>query len=77
MATAHHEDGSRSAFGPTITPRRTCMPGRVETWLIRILSREVIEVRRMKPADIVRAVRIVAANEALLMQAWRDIHGET
>lgn len=77
MATVHREDGFTFRIWSNDHP-----PPHVHAWkggemaIIRILTREVVEVRGIKPADVVRAVRIVAANEAMLVEAWRDIHGE-
>lgn len=36
---------------------------------------DVVKVREMKATDVVRAVRIVMANQEKLMQAWEEIHG--
>jgi hypothetical protein len=77
MATAHREDGfTFRIWSNDHTPPHVHAWQGGEMAIIRILTREVIEVRGMKPPDVVRAVRIVAENEALLLQAWRDIHGE-
>ena len=36
----------------------------------------VREVRGMKPADVVRAMRIVEVNREVILAEWRRLHGE-
>lgn len=36
---------------------------------------DIVKVRDMKPVDVIRAVRMVMANEEKLTQAWEEIHG--
>jgi hypothetical protein len=77
MATVHRENG----FGLRIWPNDHS-PQHVHAWKAGGMAKielvdgfGIVKVRTMKPMDVVRAVRIVMANEDTLMQAWEEIHG--
>jgi hypothetical protein len=77
MATAHREDGFEFRIWPN-----DHSPPHVHAWKGGGMAKielvdgfDVVKVREMKPMDVVRAVRIVMANEDKLMQAWEEIHG--
>lgn len=77
MATVHRESGFEFRIWPN-----DHTPPHVHAWkaggMVKIELVDgfgIVKVRGMKGADVVRAVRIVMANEEKLMQAWEEIHG--
>jgi hypothetical protein len=77
MATVHRENGFEIRIWPN-----DHAPPHVHAWKAGGMAKielvdgfEILKVREMKPVDVVRAVRIVMANEEKLMQAWEEIHG--
>jgi hypothetical protein len=49
---------------------------RAGTQVVITLSPIAVErVHRMRPADVVKAVRIVEAHRRMLLRKWREIHG--
>lgn len=77
MATAHREDGFEFRIWSN-----DHAPPHVHAWKaggmakIELTGYAVVKVRHMGAADVIRAVRIVAANRNKLMKAWRETHGE-
>jgi hypothetical protein len=76
MATVHRENGFEFRIWPN-----DHTPPHVHAWKAGGTAKielvdgfSVVKVREMKPVDVVRAVRIVIANEAQLIQAWGEIH---
>ncbi len=57
------------------------LPAHVHVWLaggeivINIASLEIISVEDMKRREAAKAVAIVEANQAYLLERWREIHG--
>jgi hypothetical protein len=77
MATAHREDGFELRIWPNDhTPPHVhaCKAGGMAK-IELVDGFDVVKVRKMKPLDVVRAVRIVMANEEKLIRAWEEIHG--
>jgi hypothetical protein len=77
MATAHREDGFEFRIWPN-----DHTPPHVHAWKAGGMAKielvdgfDVVKVREMKATDVVRAVRIVMANQDKLMRAWEGIHG--
>jgi hypothetical protein len=77
MATAHRENGFEFRIWPN-----DHTPPHVHAWKAGGMAKielvdgfGIVKVRDMKGMDVVRAVRIVMANEEKLMQAWEEIHG--
>lgn len=76
MATVHRENGFEFRIWPN-----DHTPPHVHAWKAGGMAKiellggfAVVKVREMKPVDVIRAVRIVIANEQTLLQAWREIH---
>lgn len=76
MATVHRENGFEFRIWPN-----DHAPPHVHAWKAGGMAKielvdgfGVVKVREMKPIDVIRAVRIVIANEARLIQAWGEIH---
>jgi hypothetical protein len=77
MATVHRESGFEFRIWPN-----DHTPPHVHAWKAGGMAKielvggfGIVKVRDMKGTDVVRAVRIVMANEEKLMQAWEEIHG--
>jgi hypothetical protein len=77
MATAHRENGFEFRIWPN-----DHTPPHVHAWKAGGMAKielvdgfGIVTMRDMKGMDVVRAVRIVMANEEKLMQAWEEIHG--
>jgi hypothetical protein len=77
MATVHRENGFELRIWPN-----DHTPPHVHAWKAGGMAKielvdgfGIVKVREMKGVDVVRAVRIVMANEEKLMQAWEEIHG--
>ncbi|HEY0016193.1 MAG TPA: DUF4160 domain-containing protein [Longimicrobium sp.] len=77
MATVHRENGFELRIWPN-----DHTPPHVHAWKAGGMAKielvdgfGIVKVREMKGMDVVRAVRIVMANEEKLMQAWEEIHG--
>jgi hypothetical protein len=77
MATVHRENGFELRIWPN-----DHTPPHVHAWKAGGMAKielvdgfGIVKVRDMKGMDVVRAVRIVMANEEKLMQAWEEIHG--
>jgi hypothetical protein len=76
MATVHRENGFEFRIWPN-----DHTPPHVHAWkaggkakIELVDGFGVVKVRDMKPVDVIRAVRIVIANEAQLIQSWGEIH---
>ncbi len=77
MATVLRENGFEFRIWPN-----DHTPPHVHAWKAGGMAKielvdgfDVVKVREMRAMDVVRAVRIVMANEETLMQAWEEIHG--
>lgn len=77
MATVHRESGFELRIWPN-----DHAPPHVHAWKAGGMAKielvdgfDVVKVREMRAMDVVRAVRIVMANEETRMQAWEEIHG--
>ena len=77
MATVHRENGFEFRIWPN-----DHTPPHVHAWKAGAMAKielvdgfDVVKVREMRAMDVVRAVRIVMANEEKLLQAWEEIHG--
>jgi hypothetical protein len=77
MATVHRENGFEFRIWPN-----DHTPPHVHAWKAGGMAKielvngfGVVKVREMKPIDVIRAVQIVIANKAQLIQAWGKIHG--
>ena len=77
MGAVHTEPGFTFRIWPN-----DHLPAHVHAWkggavaVIELGSLAVRDVNgQMKPADVIRAVRVVEANRSKLRKAWRKIHG--
>lgn len=76
MATVHRENGFEIRIWPN-----DHAPPHVHVWKAGGMAKielvdgfDILKVRDMKPVDVIRAVRIVIANEEKLIHAWGEIH---
>jgi hypothetical protein len=76
VATVHRENGFEFRIWPN-----DHSPPHVHAWKAGGMAKielvdgfDIVKVREMKPVDVVRAVRIVIANEEKLIHAWGEIH---
>lgn len=77
MTTAHREDGfTFHIWSNDHAPAHVHARKGGAQVVVTLELVAVREVRGMKPADVVRAVRIVIANRAELLKVWRELHGE-
>ena len=77
MATVHRENGFELRIWPN-----DHTPPHVHAWKAGGMAKielvdgfGIVKVREMKAVDVVRAVRMVMANEEKLLRAWEEIHG--